>query len=212
MAVTDGKTALDEVKQSFGVVPEFLRRYPQEGLAGAWTEMRDVEMNPSSAIPGKYKSLIGLAVAAQIPCKFCIVADTEFAKLEGATERELTEAVAMAGLIAPLEHDRQRPPGRQGGVQEGHQPPGRGAKKHMAAAPHAQPPADDGERVALIARRRHERGLGPRASGFGPPEAHDFSRCFPEVRGPRPEAEALTAFRAPPALRRAACAATCRRG
>ena len=98
MAVTDGKTALDEVKQAFGVVPEFLRRYPQEGLAGAWTEMRDVEMNPNTAIPGKYKSLIGLAVASQIPCKFCIVADTEFAKLEGASERELTEAVAMAGL------------------------------------------------------------------------------------------------------------------
>jgi len=98
MAVTDGKTALDDAKQAFGVVPEFLRRYPQEGLAGAWTEMRDVEMNPSTAIPGKYKSLIGLAVASQIPCKFCVVADTEFAKLEGASDRELSEAVAMAGL------------------------------------------------------------------------------------------------------------------
>ena len=51
--------------------------------------MRDLEMNPASAIPGKYKSLIGLAVSAQIPCKFCIIADTEFAKLEGATDREL---------------------------------------------------------------------------------------------------------------------------
>ena len=77
-------------------------------------------MNPSTAIPGKYKSLIGLAVASQIPCKFCIIADTEFAKLEGATDRELTEAVAMAGLRPPLEHDPQRPPGRQGGFK-GHQ-------------------------------------------------------------------------------------------
>ncbi|HXI58192.1 MAG TPA: carboxymuconolactone decarboxylase family protein [Polyangia bacterium] len=99
ITVVDGKTALDDVKQSFGLVPEFLRRYPQEGLAGAWTEMRDLEMNPSTAIPGKYKTLIGLAVAAQIPCKFCIIADTEFAKLEGSSDRELTEAVAMAGMV-----------------------------------------------------------------------------------------------------------------
>jgi AhpD family alkylhydroperoxidase len=99
ITVVDGKTALEDIKQTFGMVPEFLRRYPQEGLAGAWIEMRDVEMNPGSAIPGKYKSLIGLAVASQIPCKFCVHADTEFAKLEGANDREITEAVAMAGLV-----------------------------------------------------------------------------------------------------------------
>lgn len=99
ITVVDGKTALDDIKQSFGMVPEFLRRYPQEGIAGAWAEMRDVEMNPNTAIPGKYKTLIGLAVASQVPCKFCIIADTEFAKLEGATEREITEAVALAGLV-----------------------------------------------------------------------------------------------------------------
>jgi AhpD family alkylhydroperoxidase len=99
MAPADGKAALKEIEMSFGFAPEFLRRYPQEGLAGAWTEMRDLEMNPSTAIPGKYKSLISLAVSAQIPCKFCIIADTEFAKLEGATDRELTEAVAVSGLV-----------------------------------------------------------------------------------------------------------------
>jgi AhpD family alkylhydroperoxidase len=99
ITVVDGKTALEDIKQSFGMVPEFLRRYPQEGLAGAWTEMRDVEMNPNSGIPGKYKSLMGLAVASQIPCKFCIIADTEFAKSEGTNEREITEAVAMAGSV-----------------------------------------------------------------------------------------------------------------
>src|SRR6185503_15511173 len=99
MPVTDGKAALKDIEQSFGFAPDFLRRYPQEGLAGAWQEMRDLEMNPTSAIPGKYKSLIGLAVSAQIPCKFCITADTEFAKLEGANDRELTEAVVMSGLV-----------------------------------------------------------------------------------------------------------------
>ena len=139
MAVTDGKSALDDVKQTFGMVPEFLRRYPQEGLAGAWTEMRDVEMNPASAIPGKYKSLIGLAVASQIPCKFCIVADTEFAKLEGANERELTEAVAMAGLVR---HWSTILNGRQVDKAAFKKDISRlvaAARKHMAAAEAKQP-------------------------------------------------------------------------
>ena len=135
MPVTDGAGALKQVEQSFGMVPDFLRRYPQEGLAGAWTEMRDLEMNPATAIPGKYKSLIGLAVSAQIPCKFCIIADTEFAKLEGANDRELTEAVAMSGLVR---HWSTVVNGRQADKAAFKKDINRlvaGVKKHMAAAP-----------------------------------------------------------------------------
>jgi AhpD family alkylhydroperoxidase len=141
MPVTDGKAALKEVEQSFGMVPEFLRRYPQEGLAGAWTEMRDLEMNPTTAISGKYKSLIGIAVSAQIPCKFCIIADTEFAKLEGATERELTEAVAVSGLVR---HWSTVINGRQADKAAFKKDINRlvaGAKKHMAAQGPAGKPA-----------------------------------------------------------------------
>jgi AhpD family alkylhydroperoxidase len=136
MPVSDGKAALKEIEQSFGFAPDFLRRYPQEGLAGAWQEMRDLEMNPTTAIPGKYKSLIGLAVSAQIPCKFCIIADTEFAKLEGANERELTEAVAISGLVR---HWSTVVNGRQADKAAFKKDINRlvaGAKKkHMAAAP-----------------------------------------------------------------------------
>jgi len=135
MPVTDGAGALKQVEQSFGFAPEFLRRYPQEGLAGAWTEMRDLEMNPSTAIPGKYKSLIGIAVAAQIPCKFCIIADTEFAKLDGATDREIAEAVAMAGLVR---HWSTILNGRQADKAAFKKDINRlvaGARKHTAAAP-----------------------------------------------------------------------------
>jgi AhpD family alkylhydroperoxidase len=97
-APRDASAALQEMQQVFGSVPEFMRKFPAEGLPGAWQEMRDVEMNPNTALSGKYKSLIGLAVASQIPCQFCVVADTEFAKLEGASEREIAEAIGMAAL------------------------------------------------------------------------------------------------------------------
>jgi AhpD family alkylhydroperoxidase len=98
IAVVDGPRARKDLEQSWGKVPEFMRRFPDEALAGGWRELRDVEMSPDTELSGKHKSLIGIAVAAQIPCRFCLAADTEFAKLEGATEREISEAIAMAAL------------------------------------------------------------------------------------------------------------------
>ena len=37
-------------------------------------------------------------MAAQVPCKYCTYAHTEFAKLDGATQQEIGEAVLMAAL------------------------------------------------------------------------------------------------------------------
>ena len=96
--VTDAQSALAEIQQMFGSVPDFLRRFPSEALAGAWKEMRDVEMSPKTALSPKHKSLIGLAVASQVPCAYCLAADAEFAKLAGASEREINEAIGMAAL------------------------------------------------------------------------------------------------------------------
>ena len=52
-----------------------------------------------SALDAKTFELIGLAVAAQIPCEYCVYAHTKQAKLAGATDAELKEAVAMAGAV-----------------------------------------------------------------------------------------------------------------
>ncbi len=64
--------------------------------------MRDVQLSPATAVSGKYKELMGLAVASQVPCRFCIIAHTEFAKLNGATDAEIIEAIAMASLTRDL--------------------------------------------------------------------------------------------------------------
>jgi AhpD family alkylhydroperoxidase len=98
MMVTDARSALEDVRQTFGMVPDFLKRFPPEALPGAWNMMKSVQLSPQTKLSSKHKNLIGLAVAAQIPCKFCITAHTEFAKLDGANEREITEALAMASL------------------------------------------------------------------------------------------------------------------
>ena len=102
VSVVDGQTALAEITQSLGFAPEFLRRLPDTARSGAWRQMRDVQLNPATAVSGKNKELIGLAVASQVPCRYCIIAHTEFAKLNGATDAEITEAVAMASLTRDL--------------------------------------------------------------------------------------------------------------
>jgi AhpD family alkylhydroperoxidase len=98
MPITDAASVYRDAEASFGFVPDFLRRVPTEALPGAWISFRNVEASPTTAIPGKVKSLIGLAVAAQIPCRYCVISDTEFAKLEGATDREVTEAVTIGAM------------------------------------------------------------------------------------------------------------------
>ena len=97
--VTDATTALKDIEQTMGFVPDFLKSFPSEGLAGAWKEFRDMEMSQTTAIPPKYKDLISLGVSAQVPCRYCTIADTQFAKLAGATEREIGEAIAMSAIV-----------------------------------------------------------------------------------------------------------------
>ena len=101
--VVDGNSALKEATQMLGgYVPEFIREFPSEARAGAWRAFRDVQLSPTTALSGKQKELVGLAVAAQVPCRFCVIAHTEFAKLNGATDAEIKEALGMASLTREL--------------------------------------------------------------------------------------------------------------
>jgi AhpD family alkylhydroperoxidase len=100
--VVDGASALRDINQTLGFVPEFLRRFPDAGRAGAWKQMRDVQLNPKTALSPKEKELVGLAVASQVPCRYCVVAHTELAKFSGATDNEIAEAIGMAALTRNL--------------------------------------------------------------------------------------------------------------
>ena len=87
-----------DIEQTLGSVPTFFKMFPESGIAGAWAEFKSVQLNPKTALNGKTKELIGLAVAAQIPCQYCIYFHTAAAKLNGATDTEIREAVAMAAI------------------------------------------------------------------------------------------------------------------
>ena len=55
-----------------------------------------------AALDEKTLELIAVAVAAQIPCQYCLYAHRKNARNAGATDAELREAVAMGGMIRPF--------------------------------------------------------------------------------------------------------------
>ena len=77
--------------------PGFLKAVaPPDSLGPAMQEYGAV-MGPK-ALDAKTKELIGLAVAAQIPCSYCVYAHTMNARRLGASDDQIKEAVAAAAL------------------------------------------------------------------------------------------------------------------
>ena len=71
-ADTASDAALEEAKKMLGGVPTELQLYPESARAAAWQMMKSTDLNENTALPSKVRELIGLAVAAQIPCEYCV--------------------------------------------------------------------------------------------------------------------------------------------
>ncbi len=95
---TTASDAYKDIEKMFGLIPKFFLLFPREAIAGAWSEFKAVQMNPHSALSGKQKELIGLGVAAQIPCNYCVYFHRSAAILNGASDREIQEAISIAAL------------------------------------------------------------------------------------------------------------------
>lgn len=72
--------------------------YPEHALKSR-LEAEAVLMGKDAAIDAKTRELIALAVAAQIPCQYCIYVHTKNARANGASEAEIREAVATAAHV-----------------------------------------------------------------------------------------------------------------
>jgi AhpD family alkylhydroperoxidase len=96
---TQSQAIYRDIEQTLGSVPSFFKQLPDTAIAGAWAEMKALQLNPKTQLGGKTKELIGLAVAAQIPCQYCIYFHTAAAKANGASDEEIREAVAMAAVV-----------------------------------------------------------------------------------------------------------------
>ncbi len=85
----------NEILNTFGRVPMFLEAYPSYALKGAWDDLKALQLG-TTAIPGKYKQLLAIGVAAQIPCKYCVYFHTAMAEVNGASADEIKEIIAVA--------------------------------------------------------------------------------------------------------------------
>ncbi len=85
--------AKSEIQETFGTFPSMFQAFPNYALPGAWEGFKQLN-SPDGKIPAKYKELIQLAVASQIPCVYCVYFHTASAKALGATDEEIKEAIA----------------------------------------------------------------------------------------------------------------------
>lgn len=88
-----------DIKETIGLVPKFLEGLPDWDLEHEWGIFKSLILG-ETVIPGKYKELIGLGVAAALRCRYCILFHTEAARMRGASEDEIKEALLMAKTVA----------------------------------------------------------------------------------------------------------------
>lgn len=87
-----------EMKEMLGEVIGFVDLIPDEFIDAEWDLIKRVQLG-ETLIPNKYKELIGLAVAAATRCRYCALFHTESAKLFGATDAEVEEAMHYTKLV-----------------------------------------------------------------------------------------------------------------
>jgi AhpD family alkylhydroperoxidase len=71
---------------------------PDAFFSATWAQARNLWVDGHYTIPPKYRALIGLAVSSQIPCAYCIYADSSDSRLFGATDQEIKEAIMFAAM------------------------------------------------------------------------------------------------------------------
>jgi AhpD family alkylhydroperoxidase len=84
-----------QIEQVFGLVPTMFKIVPDSSLELEWQLFKRVQMD-DGPVPNKYRELIGVALAAISKCKYCLFYHAQLAKLNGATDEEIEDAVHFA--------------------------------------------------------------------------------------------------------------------
>jgi len=87
----------EDIERSLGIVPGFMKALPDDVLIAEWPSFKKYVLGESQ-IPGKYRELMGLAIAANIKCPYCQLFHKSAAQLHGATESELAELAFLASF------------------------------------------------------------------------------------------------------------------
>jgi AhpD family alkylhydroperoxidase len=91
----DRKQVYKDIEAKLGIVPTFLKQLPDSSLQLEWELMQRVQMD-EGPIPNKYRELIGVALAGTTRCRYCTYFHTQMARVFGATDAEIEDAVHYA--------------------------------------------------------------------------------------------------------------------
>ncbi len=96
MSVVEDRHEADrDIEQTLGVNLEMFQRVPDYLLPTEWASFKSLVLS-ETAIPNKYKEMIGLAVSGATRCRYCAYFHTEAARLFGATDDEINETALIA--------------------------------------------------------------------------------------------------------------------
>ena len=89
------KEVENEIRDTLGIIPSFFDHIPDDVFDLEWTLFKRFELE-ETLIPNKYKELIGIALHSETKCQYCTLFHTEAAKMFGASDEEIQEAVHYA--------------------------------------------------------------------------------------------------------------------
>lgn len=87
-----------EIESMLGQVPSWIEGLSEPAADHSWGIVRDLELGETT-LPPRDKALISLGAAAAMQCPYCTHFHTEQAKVEGASDEEITEAVNLASTL-----------------------------------------------------------------------------------------------------------------
>jgi AhpD family alkylhydroperoxidase len=87
-----------EIEGMLGRVPSWIEGLSDPAADHSWGIVRDLELSETALQP-RDKALIGVGVAAALQCQYCTHFHTEQAKVDGASDEQITEAVNLASTI-----------------------------------------------------------------------------------------------------------------
>jgi AhpD family alkylhydroperoxidase len=94
----DREQIYKEMEHTLGLVPSFFKMIPDSTLELEWELFKKIELD-ETPIPNKYRELIGVAIAGVTKCRYCAFYHTEVARLFGASEEEIEDAMHYAKTV-----------------------------------------------------------------------------------------------------------------
>jgi len=91
----DRNQVYSEIEATFGFIPTMFKSIPEATLALEWQLFQQTQL-VEGVLPNKTKELIGIAISGATKCRYCVYFHTAMARLNGATEAEIEDAVHYA--------------------------------------------------------------------------------------------------------------------